>query len=311
MNQIRNEQQYAHEDVSHFVERLRKLIAQGRSEYPNDKKFETEAIRTLRNSVRNELISVKLMDSKVGRFEELADIAITRDSDLHERIYKAKSENSSTKDILSELLEKIKTMEMSQTATIQHIRESNYRSRSPSRFHRSPSRSPQRYDVICYYCRKPGHVMAECFKRFLKVQNDGKASGLYSQEFQNSIKPQGIPQEHDYQYANSISKGSQPPQSPYTYHDYQNKKSNFSNFEQQDFQDTKQLSCVRCFQVGHKARDCYAILCSNCKQIGHSYKDCPQNKRRVHFVTCKNCDETIDYDSSSGNCNVTSPAQGN
>lgn len=108
LNEIRNERQHNNEDVSHFVERLRKLIAQGRSEYTNDKEFEREASHTLKNSVKNELISIKLMDSTAETFEELAETAINRDSELHQRSYKSlKSENlDSQEKLISKLIKK-------------------------------------------------------------------------------------------------------------------------------------------------------------------------------------------------------------
>lgn len=124
LSEIRHEKQHFNEDVSNFVERLRKLIAQGRSEYPKDKEFEKEAIHTLKNSVKNELISIKLMDSDSNKFEELAELAINRDSDLHQRAYRTSKPNDSvSQDLVNELLQKIKKLEEKQTATIQHIRQ--------------------------------------------------------------------------------------------------------------------------------------------------------------------------------------------
>lgn len=63
-------------EIRNEHQRPRKLIAQGRSEYPTDNEFESEAKKTLKNNVKNELISIKLIDSNVQRFEELAEIAL-------------------------------------------------------------------------------------------------------------------------------------------------------------------------------------------------------------------------------------------
>lgn len=164
LNEIRHEKQHNNEDVSHFVERLRKLIAQGRSEYTNDKEFEREAIHSLKNSVKNELISIKLLDSTTDKFEELAEIAIKRDSELHQRSYKAtKSESSESQDLIKELIQKIQNLEAKQTASIQHIRQEPrfIRNNDKNRYN-GPSRSPQRPQSYCSFCRRPGHDISEC-----------------------------------------------------------------------------------------------------------------------------------------------------
>lgn len=216
LEQIRNDRQSKMEDVSDFVERLRKFIAQGRSEYPDDKEFEKEAIRTLKNGVRNELISIKLLDSDLRGFENLADIAITRDSDLNQRICNSmKPEMDDTKSLITELLEKIKMLETTQAASVQHIRESRYRSRSPNPF-RSPSKSPQTLELVCRYCKKSGHTINECFKRTFRGQYENKSPtrGEYPEQssrtnynFHNQIPPNVFPnymyfQDREYQSRN-------------------------------------------------------------------------------------------------------------
>ena len=158
LHEIRHEYQKADESVSKFAERLRKLIAQGRSEHPDDKEFEKEAAKTLRFKVRNELVSIKLMDCDKKPFEELAEIAIQREISLTQRL---KSENNS--EMIDNLLRKIKSLEskiQSQEATVQTIRfEANKQS--------VQTRKPYSTD-LCNYCKKPGHFIKDCNKKRYK-----------------------------------------------------------------------------------------------------------------------------------------------
>lgn len=162
LSQIKNERQDPKEDVSHYVECLRKLIAQGRSEYKNDKEFERKAIHTLKNSVKNELISIKLMDSDSKKFEELAEIAINRDSELHQRSYNvSKAETKASQELINELMKKIKNLEANQTADIQHIRQ-DYGLIAKLPNNRNKSSRPTNSNNYCNYCRRSGHDINEC-----------------------------------------------------------------------------------------------------------------------------------------------------
>lgn len=352
ITQIRNERQNSKEDVSHFVERLRKLIAQGRSEYPDDKEFENEAIRTLKTSIKNDLISIKLMDSNSEKFEELAEIALTRDSDLHQRNANNQP-NTENSDLIKELIEKIKNLEANQTASVQHIRQES-RFTSPGRF-RSQSKSPQRSNMICTYCKKPGHGISECFKRNGKNQVDQKPvnpasndqyeqiraynNGLppplhypnYSgnhrspsfkeQEFQNRNlnyfcppptpnysmpNMAGTPQNYQQFYPNYFNQNPQPLNLNYQAHSIGPSPQNYR--EQHAPKDNNLMTCMRCNQVGHKSTNCFAIMCSACKQVGHSFKECPNEKRRVHFLSCGNCNENSEHNEK---CSTKNQTQGN
>lgn len=264
LSEIRHERQHPTEDVSHFVERLRKLIAQGRSEYSNDREFEREAIHTLKNAVKNELISIKLMDSATDNFEELAEIAISRDSELHQRAYKTnnKVDPNISQDIINELLQKIKNLETNQTANINNIHyQPRYRPNSPTQQYQS--KSPQNYK-FCNYCKRRGHVINECRTRAGK---NNYSKNQNSQNYRN--------QSHQYfpknRYTNNPNN---------KFHNPENKQ--YSPFDN----NTKTTidKCVRCHRDGHKSNNCYAIICSICKTIGHSYAQCPNSSpRRVHF----------------------------
>lgn len=255
--EIRNEKQHNNEDVSHFVERLRKLIAQGRAEYANNGDFEVEAVRTLKNSIKNELISIKLMDSNAQNFEELAELAINRDSELNQRAHKItnKPEDKQTSELLQTLLQKIKLLEESKEVTVQHIRQENrFRSNSPNNnynFKRSESKSPVRNNKLCHYCKKPGHFISECRRRSQFNQNPPQATNY------GNYQTTGISNNQNPINPRSQHQGFPPP-----------------------------VRCVRCNQEGHKSTHCYAIICSNCKQIGHAYTQCQQSTttRRVHFL---------------------------
>lgn len=266
LSEIRHERQQENEDVSHFVERLRKLIAQGRSEYASDQEFEKEAIRTLKNSVRNELISIKLLDSVTKNFEELAEIAIDRDMDLHQRDYSRSQSTNISQKTLNELLEKIKNLESKQIASIQHVQHSSrLRSNSPFR-NRIPTRSPQNYR-FCNYCKKPGHEINDCRRRH--NMQETKRNNHYHM---NNKFPQN--------YSNHRQ-------------EYNDRKPVNTNFQRNNSPFRKNISsnnvvisnkCYRCNEEGHKSNNCFAVICSTCRRIGHTNIQCPEsNTRRVHF----------------------------
>lgn len=272
LSEIRNEHQHPDEDVSHFVERLRKLIAQGRSEYPRDKDFEYEAIRTLKNSVKNELISIKLMDSTINVFEDLADVAITRDSELNQRAYnKTLHKNSETNDLMNEILKKIKKLETSnQPATVQNITQEN-----PSPRHET-NKSPQRNHIICNYCKKPGHLIANCRIRPRTNNYPHPQRPYQPMRNKNQFRPNYQPNNSNQNLSSSYS--SKNPRTNYEHNPYPSNPQDGTN----------PTLCLRCNQPGHKSPNCYAIICSNCKQIGHLQNQCTQNNnpRRVHFCEC-------------------------
>lgn len=260
LSEIRNEYQHPDEDVSHFVERLRKLIAQGRSEYPKDKDFEYEAIRTLKNSVKNELISIKLMDSAINVFEDLADVAITRDSELNQREHnKTLHKNSDTNELMNELLKKIKKLETAQSATVQNITQANP---IPGR---EPNQSPQINRIRCNYCKKPGHLIDDCRIR-LRTNNYPN---------QQRYNPNGNPNRFRQNY--QPNPNNRNPPRPY------NPANSRPVFNPNPQNRADPALCLRCNQPGHKSPNCYAIICSTCNQIGHLHNQCTQSNRRVHF----------------------------
>lgn len=317
LNEIRHERQNHNEDVSHFAERLRKLIAQGRSEYPNDREFEREAIRTLKNSVKNELISIKLLDSPTDKFEELAEIAINRDSELHQRSYNtSKSESTISPDLINELMQKIKILESKPTANIQHIRQEPAirASHHTNNRYNEPSRSPQR--PFCNFCKRSGHNIDECrsknrsnnlyrtnYNSFNKQESPRNFNNQSYLQNRNNPRNRGYPAatrlDYDrnyqnepnhvrHQYSNSNFQRNQPPNS--TEHELQRNESQCSNFR-----DTRNdpITCVRCNKNGHKPNNCYEIICSICIELGHSNSNCQQGQpqRRVHFHGCTISDE--------------------
>lgn len=310
LTEIKNERQHASEDVSHFVERLRKLIAQGRSEYANDKEFEKEAIRTLKNSVKNELISIKLMDSLTDKFEELAEIAINRDSELHQRSYNTSNTQNSapsneTQKILHELLDKIRNLENQKSATIQHIQhETRFRSNSPFGS-RNPPQRPISISKFCNYCRRSGHDIKECRRR-----NSNNANRNRNRNFNNS---HGYPQQNQYSNRNYQHNQNNYHNPPNTYNkspnSYQNSPNNYGN-SSNTYQNSPRphtnnpnqqgpARCLRCNEEGHKSVDCFAIICSICRQIGHTNAQCNNsNSRRVHFHEGNDQNQQEHYDNS-------------
>lgn len=327
LSEIRHERQLHNEDVSHFVERLRKLIAQGRSEYSNDKEFEREAIHTLKNSVKSELISIKLMDSKANKFEELAEIAINRDLELHQRSYNiTKPEKNVSQDLINDLIQKIKNLEAKQTANIQHIRqESRFNTNPPKNTYNGSSRLIQR-SPYCGYCQRSGHDISECRSKnrnnqrnfdHTNFKNSNNRQNYYPQSGNNlrsrSYSPVFVPR-NDYQRYNFArnSQNQHSPQQDYRNAGYsRNHSSNFNeNYqERNDQRYTNQhfrnnpITCVRCNQSGHKSNSCYEIICSICKQFGHTHSQCQQssNHRRVQFIECtqhnedpRDCTQSLD-----------------
>lgn len=325
LSEIRHERQQYNEDVSHFVERLRKLIAQGRSEYPNDREFEREAIHTLKNSVKNEFISIKLMDSNTNKFEELAEIAINRDSDLHQRAYKtSKTTEPASQDLINKLMEKIKILEDKQAATVQHIRhEPRFRAKSPYRVN-NPQRSPNRNIIFCNYCKRSGHHINDCRT---KNRNQGynNPNSYNSNQYRNNrnhsprtYSPHnGRNSQHQYDtnhyshnnrcnrdYENSnYERNFQNQNNHSPDRDSRNQpmnsnrpQENSNRYAQNLHQENRgSTNCLRCNQPGHKSNNCYEIICRNCKQIGHAHNQCLQNSpaRRVHFTQCDH--ETNNY----------------
>lgn len=301
LTKIRNERQNHIEDVSTFVERLRKLIAQGRSEYPDDKEFGKEAIRTLKQGVKNELIGIKLLDCSSNEFDELADIAITRDSELNQRNNNKKNDISSSNDLISELLEKMKALEAGQNATVQHIRETRYRPNSPNRF-RSPSRSPNRSEKNCHLCKKPGHFMADCYKRKNFTAQDHQNDRSQNVMWQQQVSPYTDNQHYNQKFPNQYFV---PPNFNY------NTQFHHEMLSQQNFPGRFIQNCIRCSQPGHQANNCYALLCSLCKQTGHTSQDCKQQVRRVQFLQCANCNECYQHNENLQKCPSPAPSQGN
>lgn len=300
IGEIRNEKQNYNEDVSHFVERLRKLIAQGRSEYTNDKDFEREAIHTLKNSVKNELISIKLMDSTTNKFEELAEIAINRDSELHQRNHNiSKSESKASQELVNELMQRIRNLELSQPAKVQHIREGQrFTSKSPNK-HGNLFRPQTKYNSYCNYCKRPGHNINECRN---KNQNPKQYSYSRKPEYFNNQTRNYPPQNSNH------NSRSQPIPNHYRNHLNNNHNFNFrSNSPKRQYykprnnspnernyrnENDSVITCLRCNQPGHKSNNCYELICRLCKQIGHIHTQCPQN-RRVNFTNCNQASEYV------------------
>lgn len=324
LREIRHERQHPNEDVSSFVERLRKLIAQGRSEYSNDKEFEREAIHTLKNAIRNELISIKLLDSNTNNFEELAEIAINRDSELHQRSYNvSKSENlasqdvvnnlfqkikkleatqnennhrranNASQDLLNDLIQKMKNLEAKQTASIQNIRyEPRFRFRSPNRFY-TPHKQQQ--SPFCNYCKRSGHHIEECRTKARNDKSNNHRSFPRSNAYNNQQRPgnyisSGNRPHTDYGYKQPENPFKQPSNHNTNRNDtpnYNRPQQSYGHSSQNNY-DTRNesVTCVRCKQQGHKSNNCYEIICSVCKEIGHAHTQCKQNStsRRVHFL---------------------------
>lgn len=313
LNEIRHERQHNNEDVSHFVERLRKLIAQGRSEYPNDQEFEREAVHTLKNSVKNEFISIKLMDSTTNRFEDLAEIAINRDSDLHQRSYKiSKTESPSSQHLIEELLQKIKNLEAKQTANIQHIRQEPRFKTHPNQFN-NPSRAPR----MCNYCKRVGHNINECRTKRRNENNqqnynyprkDNYNYNPNPPRFRNSEIPNYSPNRNmnlsrNYQSPNFSQNSNErsfyrnPQRDNSQNYNSRNRYSQDihpNNMQRNSNPERTAATCLRCNKYGHKSNNCYEVICSICKQLEHSQNQCPQNTafRRVHLSNCENCDES-------------------
>lgn len=301
LNEIRHERQQHNEDVSHFVERLRKLIAQGRSEYAKDKDFEREAIHTLKNCVKNELISIKLMDSTSNKFEELAEIAINRDLELHQRNYNTKPETNISQEMLNDLIQKIKTLETNQTAKVQNIRQEPLK-----RNFLKNTNASQKMDSFCNYCKRVGHFTNDCRtkrrdyqQRFNQSQGSNTRYGnqaplrnfrnnnSFHNQNRNFSQARQVYNSHERSY-NPRNTYSQPMNTlPRNYNSqgmptqsYQTQHPSFRNLGPDN------VICVRCNQPGHKSNNCYEIICRNCKQLGHSNSQCQQNSshRRVHFL---------------------------
>lgn len=314
LSEIRHERQYHNEDVSHFVERLRKLIAQGRSEYPNDKEFEREAIHTLKNSVKNEFISIKLMDSTTNKFEELAEIAINRDSDLHQRAYKTtKTNESASQDLINQLMEKIKTLEAKQKeiATVQHIRNDPRFITKPQYRANIPHRSPNRNTIFCNYCKRIGHHINDCRtkNRNLFNSNSNQYRNNRNENYGNYRRNHNANNNRMGNYNRNYDQEINSRQQNYEKNspDYRMSRNPFTDMKrspgnidqysstpQQGHNMSSSLNCLRCNKPGHKSNNCYEIICRNCKQIGHTQNQCPQDSttRRVHCLQCTHENET-------------------
>lgn len=326
LNEIRHERQHHNEDVSHFVERLRKLIAQGRSEYARDTEFEREAIHTLKHSVKNELISIKLMDSVTDKFEELAEIAINRDSELHQRSYNtSKTDSTASQDLINELIQKIKNLEAKQPVTVQHIRhEPNFRTQNPNRFV-AGNNLPQRSVLFCNYCKRRGHEINECRSKNSSINrnyNNHRSSGYNNSNLsrnqqtrrnfgtQNTNNSQNRNISPNRRYSSPVfSQGNhhRPHEDNYrNYNSSQHGNHSLQPNQRNEMQNQQNgpIICIRCNEQGHKSNNCYEIICRTCKQIGHSYEQCPQstNQRRVHFLNSEHSEQI--YQSRD-------PAQGN
>lgn len=335
LNQIRHERQLPNEDVSQFVERLRKLIAQGRSEYSRDTEFEKEAIHTLKNAVRNELISIKLLDSTTDKFEELAEIAINRDSELHQRSYNTtKSDQALLHDtIINELVQKIKNLEAKQTASIQHIRDGSL----PQTEHTLPNKRPQHSGLFCNYCKRTGHSLDNCRskpsnQRNYNTDRPGNFNNPISRTHfppRNYRNPNFFPNRnnaHNRRSPSPINRNNDYRQYEDT---YQRQRYNTRNqFQQSKGSDPQELpsynfrnnpnrsnltTCLRCNQEGHTSINCYEMICRTCKQLGHISTQCQQSttQRRVHFL---NCNENLQpnyhsQDSDPGNAHSADPIQ--
>lgn len=313
LNEIRHEKQHNNEDVSHFVERLRKLIAQGRSEYQKDPDFEREAIHTLKHSIKNELISFKLMDSDIVKFEDLAEIAINRDCELNQRSYHSlKSEEITSKEIINELVEKIKNLEIKQAASIQHIRREPRPSVKSHNKYETSNRNHRRNTDFCHFCNRPGHSINDCRsknhhepRRFDMNRNQSfqkMSSGrMYSPSRNIGLQSQNYHRNRDY-YSNSYNNPSQ------NYNQYTRQSEQPVSYQPQRFQNNvnrevtpnyensnrnyteESVICVRCNKEGHKSNNCFEIICRTCKQLGHSQEQCPRNngQRSVRFTDNSN-----------------------
>lgn len=316
LNQIRHERQDVNEDVSHFVERLRKLIAQGRSEYTNDKEFEREAMHTLKNAVKNELISIKLMDSNTDKFEELAEIAINRDSELHQRSYNvSKGESKASQEIIKELMQRIKDLESNKTANIQHIRQvPTFRTTSPNNYN-TRFRQTSQSNSYCNYCKRPGHSINECrskmrntilpnsYNNFQQPRNYSRQNYTQNPNFQpdnfsrnNSTRPFANyrPQYNNSQhYTTRHNSPTRPTQHNPNHFIPRNNSPVPRDFNHKINTNTP-ITCLRCNKDGHRSNNCFEIICSICKQLGHSHSQCRQNTatRRVHFINCETCEES-------------------
>lgn len=321
LSEIRHERQNHNEDVSHFVERLRKLIAQGRSEYTNDKEFEKEAIHTLKNSVRNELISIKLMDSKTNKFEELAEIAINRDSELNQRAYNtSKTENRENQELINKLMQKIKDLELKQSASIHHIRQEPRLKSIPMNKYNVPSRTPQRSNLICAYCKKSGHHINDCRKRNRNLQNNFSYTNNYdtTNKYKNvshNLNHRNYQPTQNQDYRAKNQENMRPSENYYQnqYRPPNNYKFRNQSTEINPVQDNRIITCVRCNQPGHKSNNCFEIMCSNCRGIGHSNNQCIQNSttRRVHFTNCEQCNHSPIPIIEEASYNPYKPDQGN
>lgn len=330
LSEIRHEKQHFNEDVSNFVERLRKLIAQGRSEYPKDKEFEKEAIHTLKNSVKNELISIKLMDSDSNKFEELAELAINRDSDLHQRAYRTSKPNDSvSQDLVNELLQKIKKLEEKQTATIQHIRqEQKFKNKPiPNSQHFLP-RDFKRNPNFCNYCKRNGHLINECRQKFknqeqIRYPNSKLYQNSTNQHINNFQNTNRFPNQANDHFVNNNGRNNfnnqhaRYPQNnfrmnyPNNNRNFQRPNNNltprfpgpqidysftpvsynpFPNMRQYQSNSIGNDTCLRCNQTGHKSNNCYEIICSTCKNIGHSLNQCPQSSN-IRRVHLTQCNQ--------------------
>lgn len=283
LNEIRHERQRYNENVSDFIERLRKLIAQGRSEYNNDREFEREAIHTLKNSIKNELISIKLMDSNSDKFEELAEIALNRDIELHQRSYNTKhiAESNKQQETINELIQKIKDLEAKQAATINNLRREQNRSKSPIKFNNSYQ---ERDHLFCSYCKRKGHLIKDCRQK----RNQNQFSNQNPQnKFYNRNQATYRPAFSSQNYQNQKYRNNSPSRFNNTFNNHPANSFRRVHFENpSNNYKSQNLTCLRCNKRGHKSNNCYELICSICKNMGHIHTECKQNSyRRVHATT--------------------------
>lgn len=314
LSEIRREKQFDTEDVSKFIERLRKLIAQGRTEYPKDTEFEREAVHSLKNCIKNELISFKLMDSETTKFEELAEIAINRDCELRQRSYNSmKSEATSSKELINELIEKIKKLEANQTANIQHIRhESRFREKSPIK-----KLLPISRNSFCSFCNRSGHSLNECRSKdtrnkrifhdnFRAHFNNPNSSWNQSQPNRQYGEQYGVPIRQNQASRGFITTGMILTHGsikvittnitiPHTRNNETNQTEIavttqllIMNRVVTPITKEEPIVCVRCNKPGHKSNNCYEIICGICKEFGHGQQQCQANRKKVQFSNSGN-----------------------
>lgn len=136
-------------------------------------------------------------------------------------------------DIINQLMKRIWDLETQQ----------NTRFRTGTSYGlRCKSISPERKEKRCHYCKKSGHLIAECRKR----------------QWANSKKPNREEPQYgaNYSYRRPIEINSRPIFSP-----------------NPEF-------CMRCGKHGHNPRNCYDAICAKCKQICHLSDQCRRHSIR-------------------------------